>query len=367
MTQLVCPNCGANVPYPTDPGAISAACPHCNSSVPLRNSSDPLGAEGVEARQRQEAAPEPRRHEAANLEDAGHTRRSKRLVWALGAGGFLVVVAGLVAFMRWRDRHDQREQRETLAEQVVMREQTSKQRIAELRPLLNRLRQRGCYHQVELPRTVVGSGTATLDMKKGGNCLHVVVATPGSFDVKLVVPSGKTNTAKGQGTLDFEHCPAETGQYVFQLHGAESNVLGYAMVDCSPTLEQHKENPLMNALKRAQAHLGALEKLGCDRVTFAPQAMTGDHHLTAKMDPKGPCAIFIATAGSDDNLLSMTLKPPTGKSVTRPPASEVELAYCATILGDHTVSVTPQHPDHFALAGMDCPRAAVLKRGADPQ
>ena len=67
---------------------------------------------------------------------------------------------------------------------------------------------------------------------------------------------------------------------------------------------------------------------------------------------------------SDDNVLETTLKSPMGELVASRKSSDMELAHCAKVTGDHAVSVTPANGDYFTLAGMECPRAVARKFGA---
>jgi hypothetical protein len=283
----------------------------------------------------------------------------------LGFGGIFVVVTGIVLFSVGGTLWQESEDREKRAVEQAVRQEEASARLAELTPLLDQLKARGCTHEVEAPHAVVGPDKSTLKMSTGGRCLEVVVAAAGTVAASIVGPSGKATKFDGQGTVVFEHCPAETGEHVFDLGAGAEAVFAYAMVDCPPAFEKHKDDPEKNGLTKAQARLAVLEKEGCKRVIMAPQSVTGDRSLTAKMEPGPFCTVLVAAAGSSDNPLSAKMRSPMGEAVATPPASsEIELAYCATIAGDHAISVAPKVLDYYTLAAMDCPRKVALKHGA---
>jgi hypothetical protein len=202
-------------------------------------------------------------------------------------------------------------------------------------------------------------------MNAGGNCLQTVAAAETALTARITSPSGKVTEEKGQGVLQFEHCPAETGEHQFDLMAAPSEVVAYAMVDCPPAFEKHKDDPRKNGLSKAQVRLSALEKAGCKRVIMPPKPVTGDRSLTATMEPGRLCTVLVAAAGAKENRLSVKMTSPMGEVVGDPPPSnDLELAYCAKVAGDHAVSVKPTNLDYYTLAAMDCPRKVALQHGA---
>ena len=77
------------------------------------------------------------------------------------------------------------------------------------------------------------------------------------------------------------------------------------------------------------------------------------------------CTVLIAAAGAESNPLVVTVKSPMGKIVRSPaPKSEIELAHCAKVSGDHAVTVSPKTLDYFTLTAMECPRWVAVKRQA---
>jgi len=357
LPAIVCPACGAQVPAPAHPDAVVASCAHCHFTLSL-------SAEWVEARQRQQAAIDRRHHEAHERAVDARARRKARLLWAFGISGVVVFVLGLTSVIVgveiWKNQRREEEQ----AAKLAADERLSESLRGQLEPMLNRLREARCTHEVSPVNVVRQQATHNLNMRGGGNCWHAVLAAPTPIDARLVAPSGQVVTAQGQGTLELEHCPKETGEHVFSANTQAGDMLAYAMVDCPPAFEKHKDDPAKNGLVRAQARLKSLSAAGCRRVILPPRAVTGPQTLTASMHAGAFCSVLVVSAGSDDNVLETTLKSPMGELVASRKSSDMELAHCAKVTGDHAVSVTPANGDYFTLAGMECPRAVARKFGA---
>jgi hypothetical protein len=355
---IVCPNCGANVPPPPEVDATFATCNHCHFRVAL-------SVQWVEARQRQQLAIDRRHHENVARTEERKSKNKERLVWTLGIGGIFVVVGGIIAVTVGGSLWDQKVEGERRAAEQAVQQASGKVRLAELAPVLERLKQAGCTHEVEAPHFAVGPQVSTLTMKAGGSCLHAVAASAGSVQASIAAPSGKAAQKVGQGVIDLEHCPAESGEHRFELAAAADDVVALAMLDCPPAFEKHKDDPAKNGLERAQARLAVLEKAGCKRVILPPKPVTGDRSLTASMEPGAFCTVLVASSGSKQNALSLKMTSPMGDIVGSPaPASDMELAYCAKVAGDHAVVVAPSNLDYYTLAAMECPRKVAVQHGA---
>ena len=345
------------MPPPAHPDAVLAHCAHCQLTVHL-------SAEWVEARQRQQAAIDRRHHEAHERVAEAQTKRKVQLVWVLGMIGVFVFVLGLtgviVGVQVWEDRRRDEE----IAAKAAADQRVSTQLSSQLQTMLSGLREKGCAREVSPAQTGRQQVGEELTMRSGGNCWHAVLAAATRIDARLVAPSGQVVTAQGQGTLELEHCPKETGEHVFSANTDADGMLAYAMVDCPPAFEKHKDDPAKNGLTRAQARLKSLSAAGCRRVILPPRAVTGPQTLTASMHTGAFCSVLVVSAGSDDNVLETTLKSPLGELVANRTSSDMELAHCAKVTGDHAVSVTPANGDYFTLAGIECPRAAARKFGA---
>ena len=357
LPAIVCPKCGAHVPPPAHPDAVVARCAHCEFTVQL-------SAEWVEARQRQQAAIDQRHHEANERVAEARAKRNERLVWVLGMLGLFVFIAGLVAVTLGSEMWKEHRRDEERAAQRALDEQRSADLLGQVAPMLGRLREKGCAREVSPAAIARGPVSEQLTMWGGGNCWHAVVAASTNIDAKLVTPSGRVVAARGQRTLELEHCPTETGAHTFSATIDPRDLLGYAMVDCPPAFEKHRDDPAKNGLARAQERLKALTLAGCRRVIMPPKPVTGPQTLTASMHTGAFCSVLVMSAGSDENILEMTLKSPMGQTVATRKASDMELAHCAEVTGDHAVTVTPTNGDYFTLAGMECPRAVARKRGA---
>lgn len=345
------------MPPPAHPDAVLASCTHCQFTLHL-------SAEWVEVRQRQQLAIDRRHHEAEERVAEARTKRKVQLVWLLGMIGIFVFVAGLVAVIigveLWKD-HRREEER---AAKALADERLSASLSSQLAPMLAGLRERGCAREVSPVALAHEPVNDQLTMRGGGNCWHAVVAAPTRIVARLVAPSGQVVAAQGQGTLDFEHCPKESGVHSFSANTEPPALLSYAMVDCPPAFEKHKDDPEKNGLSRAQARLKSLTQAGCRRVILPPRSVTGAQTLTSSMHTGAFCSVLVASAGSDDNVLETTLKSPMGELAASKRSSDMELAHCAKVTGDHAVTVTPTNADYFTLAGVECPRAVARKRGA---
>lgn len=357
LPAIVCPKCGAHVPPPAHPDAVLASCTHCQFTLHL-------SAEWVEARQRQQGAIDRRYHEAAERVAEARTKRKVQLVWLLGMIGIFVFVSALVAVIigaqMWQD-HQREEER---AAKAAADERLSASLLSQIPPMLGALRERGCAREVSPAAVSHEPVSDQLTMRGGGNCWHAVVIAATRIDARLVTPSGQVVAAQGQGTLGVEHCPTESGVHTFTANTEPPGMLAYAMVDCPPAFEKHKDDPEKNGLSRAQARLKSLTQAGCRRVILPPRSVTGAQTLTSSMHTGAFCSVLVASAGSDDNLLETTLKSPMGELVANKRSSDMELAHCAKVTGDHAVTVTPANGDYFTLAGVECPRAVARKRGA---
>lgn len=345
------------MPPPAHPDAVLASCAHCHFTLHL-------SAEWVEARQRQQSAIDRRYHEAEQRAAEARAKRKVQLLWVLGVIGSFVFIGGLVAVIigvqLWKD-HQREEQRVAKA---AADERLSSQLLAEVAPLLAGLRERGCAREVSPAAVSNAPVSDQLTMRGGGNCWHAVVTAPARIDARLVSPSGQVVAKEGQGTLDVEHCPKESGVHSFSASTEPPGMLAYAMVDCPPAFEKHKDDPEKNGLSRAQARLKSLTQAGCRRIILPPRSVTGPQTLTSSMHTGAFCSVLVASAGSDANILEATLTSPLGELAASKRSSDMELAHCAKITGDHPVSVTPSNGDYFTLAGVECPRAVARQRGA---
>lgn len=357
LPAIVCPKCGAQVAPPAHPDAVFAGCAHCQFTVPL-------SAEWVESRQRQQAAIDRRHHEAQERTAEARAKRKQQLVVLFVFGGGVVFVLGLVGVIVGLELWKNQRAEEERTAKAALDERTRAHLVSQLEPILGRLREQGCTREVSPVATVLQRASTELSMRAGGNCWHAVVAARTRIDVRLVGPSGKISTAQGQGTVDFEHCPQETGKHTFSASTEPGGMLAYAMADCAPAFEKHRDDPAKNGLTRAQARLKSLTTAGCRRVILPPRAVTGEQTLTATMHTGAFCSVLVVSAGSDDTVLETTLKSPMGELAATKRSSDMELAHCAKVTGDHAVTVTPTNGDYFTLAGMECPRAVARKRGA---
>ncbi len=352
--RLICPNCGANVPAPVAPDATYATCGHCQFRVLL-------GAEWLESRGRGQAAVALARARAVPPAPAAppHRRRSL-LAWIAVPFVMFVATAGFVGFQLWRAVVRGVDAEESKAE----REGQAQRQMRELQKRMTQAKGQGCSHQVAAPRSVAGVAHQSLQMTSGGSCLRAFVAASAAVDIRLIPPSGQAHTARLKGSGEFEHCPRETGEHTLYLAPSAGDVLSYALVDCQPEFAAHEHDPAKNGLERVQHRLAALEKDGCRRVIMPPKALAGPQNLTAKMTPGAFCTVLVAAAGATSNTLTVSMTSPMGEVVKRLSASELELAHCSTIAGDHRVDVAPESLDYFTVAAMECPRAVAQAHGA---
>ncbi len=351
---LTCPNCGALVPLPTDPDATFATCQHCQFNLPMT-------AEWVEMRQRQQAAIDDRRHQAAQRAAELKSEKHSSRVWVLSIASMFVLIGGIVAMEIWSSAGSSADAQQRVSQLQAQ----SSARLQALQPLLQKARQQGCSHEVEAPDAVIGAVRMTLNMRAGGNCVHSLMTAAGPISAKITSPSGKAKPATAQGSLDMEYCATESGDHVFEVQNPPDSVLGLALVDCPPAFEKHKDDPKKNGLARVQKQLAALKNEGCGRIIMPPRSVTGKQSLTAKMHTGAFCTVLVAAAGADDNPLSVTLTSPMGEVVKDSQGqAEVEVAHCAGITGDHAIVVQPKTLDYFTVAGMECPKRIARKHGA---
>jgi len=320
--------------------------------------------EWVESRQLQQAAIDRRHHEGQERTAEARAKRKQQLVVLFVMGGAVVFTLGLIAVIvgleMWKNHRRDEEQ----SAKAAADERVRASLVSQLEPVLSRLREQGCTREVSPVDTVRQQASTELSMSAGGNCWHAVVAAQARIDVRLVAPSGKVVEKQGEGSVDFEHCPTETGKHRFSATTEPGGMLASAMADCAPAFEKHRDDPAKNGLTRAQVRLKSLSDAGCRRVILPPRAVTGEQTLTATMHTGPFCSVLVVSAGSDDTILETTLKSPMGELVASKRSSDMELAACAKVTGDHAVTVTPTNGDYFTLAGMECPRAVARKRGA---
>jgi len=355
---IPCSRCGASLALPIEPDALVVACGYCHATTPL-------SAEDVRLRQQQQQAIDERKARAALLEEERTSKRLERKVWVLGFVGIFAVVAGSVA---WSIATSPSGSPSSGSAATLVDDPQS---LARLTPRMQELAAQGCRHVVQAPQSVEGRLEHTVQMSEGGNCLRVLGAT--ASDGARLSATMRTPTRVEHGAvrepgaaeiLELEHCPTETGEHVITFTTEPEASFAYALVDCDPQREKHRNDPSRNGWQRVQAELATLREAGCDEVLLPPQTVFGEQQLTADLNGTR-CTVLVA-AGDTDNPVTVALRTPFGEQAQAPDAATlVRLVYCAETEGPHPVQVQPTTDGYFTLAGLACPKAFGARPGDD--
>lgn len=331
-----CERCGAALPPPSDPSAAFVICTYCQTanSIP-------------DAMRRPRAAPN-----AAVSATPAKSNTGTLIALALAVPIVIAVVIGVTIWSAV-SKND--------SSSTAAAPPEDPQSLARVTAALSKLEAKGCDYVVTTPRSLSQNYSTTLDMKAGGNCVHVLASAPPneSLDIRIRTPSAKTvaaHASSGQ-VADLEHCPADSGSRTLDITVAPSGPFALAVVDCAPAREKHRDDPEKNGLSRVSRRLEALGKKGCREVLFAPRTVSDEQSFTATLVHGAGCAVVVAASGSDDNPLTAELRTPLGRVAGKPdPAAQVELGYCAATSGPHPLTIRPKTNDYYTVGAVNCPR-----------
>jgi hypothetical protein len=353
---IPCSRCGASLALPAEPDAVVVVCGYCHATTPLTT-------EHVRLRQEQQQAIDERKARAAMLDDERASKRWERRLWALGFAGIFAIAIGSVALSIGLDTSSAPSSEDAPTATLV----DDPQSLARLAPRTQELAAQGCRHVVQAPLSVQGRLEHTVQMSEGGSCLRVLAATA-TAGVRLLAtmrtPTRAEHDAVGEPgadgvaeILELEHCPTETGEHVLTFTADPDASFAYALVDCAPQREKHRDDPSHNGEQRVRAELAKLRDAGCYEVLLPPQTVWGGQLLTAELDGTG-CTVLVAASDSD-NPVTVSLRTPFGEQAQAlDPATLVRLVYCAKTKGPHPIEVKPTTDGYFTMAGLECPKSS---------
>jgi len=100
---------------------------------------------------------------------------------------------------------------------------------------------------------------------------------------------------------------------------------------------------------------------GCESVLLAPTRIVGGRDIDAKLVGNGPCVRLLASSGTTNDSLELTMQTPKRKSIATPPAGPVlDFLYCAKQAGLHPATIRSLGDNPFTVASIECPRSSSI-------
>ena len=121
------------------------------------------------------------------------------------------------------------------------------------------------------------------------------------------------------------------------------------------------DESLASGEDRVQQFIEKYAAEGCETVLLAPTRIVGGRGIDAKLVGNGPCVRLLASSGTSNDSLELTMQTPKKKSIVTPPAGPVlDFLYCAKQAGFHPATIRSLGDSPFTVASIECPRSSSI-------
>jgi hypothetical protein len=345
-----CARCGAALELPADLNAAYCNCPYCGLDNVLPEHVVQVRRQQLYEIQRQQAAAQAQAFQARAKAEVSRSERQALIAISALVIAFVVMCSGVYVLMGYR-----RENPKLNGDKAVRDE-------------LAKLQKQGCDRVVVPLRTYPGYEQAEVSLDDLGTerpCVHVLAATSSSETIKMrdrySVIDSKSMPAPAS-TINFRACQSVLGDRDLLIETGGSAPFTVAAIEC-PRLPSEggsrtNADDLVGTGKAAvRKRVAALVSKGCNDVVQDTTVARGEKVLKLTFAANASCYNFFVGSSFPDVKFALSLTDANDNPMPVPdPARELRLIHCPTKAGDYKLVIKPSTPDHYAFAGVECPR-----------
>ncbi|HXK18234.1 MAG TPA: hypothetical protein VNG33_10555 [Polyangiaceae bacterium] len=352
--DLSCAQCGAGLPWPSDPTILTIRCGYCGHQMPAPDFAK--REELLLVRERQGLA----QIDVQIKSQDNERERRGQIGCLILAGVGLAALAFIVYTNQQRGERERERWSHPDLPPIVLPDDLLPVPSASrtLTGLVGEGEASGCQRRVVAPVRVDASYTSSLTLPHAACVRFLATSEDTSAELALTLKTENGAQALGDsglGVLNRDYCAKQQGKYALEL-SASGKPFWLSVLACQRSFPS---DPKSAGVERLDALLAQRRAHGCS-VSLEPfSAHEGQHFSLALF--KGQCVQILAATGIDDNALSLTFKDPIGGDVASLPAAATELSfsYCATRSGAHLAVIDPALDGPFTFASVACPRSAL--------
>ncbi|MCL2726270.1 MAG: hypothetical protein FWD69_17750 [Polyangiaceae bacterium] len=132
--------------------------------------------------------------------------------------------------------------------------------------------------------------------------------------------------------------------------------------DPTPSEPPEPPHPISTGATQANELLMGLRAQGCKDIILEPTQSSGTQTIETKFVLNGTCVTMGAVSGAPENMLTLQMKTPLGKSLDTPaPRSEVQFTICPQVKGTYPTTIVPTTDDPYTVFAVECPAAKKAK------